>query len=147
MNRLSAKPACLIFVAALVLFAAPPVAALQPAASNGGSTVCAGVPAETGSVLDSSVATAEDVQAFYQAVKALTTEIDALCRQDKTALKRIKHQAKSVAFEMSAGATEPTPYLNGGRLVVEFYGGAFDAQAFRRAARKALLGQRVPHND
>lgn len=141
MMRWLVKPAGLVFMAMLALFMG------RAAVADGSSTVCASVPAATGGVLEADVATAEDLQAFHKAVEALRTELNTLCQQDKAALKRFKNRAKSVVFEMSAGATEPTAYLQDGRLVIEFYGGDFDAGSFRQMVRKVLKGQKIPLND
>ncbi|HCK80001.1 MAG TPA: hypothetical protein DIC59_00835 [Candidatus Competibacteraceae bacterium] len=146
MMRLLVTPAGLAFIAVLTLFAGRAVIAIPPA-SDAVRPVCASVPAATGSVLDAGAATAEDLQAFHKSVESLRAELDRLCKRDKAVLKRFKSRAKSIVFEMSAGATEPTAYLKDGRLVIEFYGGPFDARSFRQMVTKVLKGQKIPDND
>lgn len=145
MTRPLLKPACLTLIAVLAFFVGQTIA--QPAATHGGAAVCTSVPAKTGDVLDTDVASAEDIQAFHKSVASLRAELDTLCKQDKTANQRLQDRAKSIVFEMSAGATEPAAYLKGGRLHVEFYGGSFDGRAFRQQVKKVLSGQKIPHND
>jgi len=147
MTRPCLNPACLTLIAALAFFTGRTAIAVQPVAVDGGSTVCTSIPAETGSVLDEDVASAEDIQSFHKAISSLRAELDALCKQDKTANKRLKDRAKSIVFEMSAGAAEPAAYWRDGRLVVEFYGGSFDGRSFRQHVKKVLLGQKIPIND
>ncbi|MDG4560222.1 MAG: hypothetical protein P9E88_02910 [Candidatus Competibacter sp.] len=136
----------LVFMIVLALLSGQVAVAVQPS-SDGSSTVCSGTLTEIGSVLPMEVATAEDIQAFHKAVGTLRIELDAVCKQDKSALKLFKAKAKQVIFEMSAGATEPTAYLKNGQLIVEFYGGPFDARSFRQIVKKVLQGQKVPQND
>jgi hypothetical protein len=140
------RPARLALIPILALLAGP-VAGATPPPPDGSPTVCSGAPAEIGNVLAPEVATAEDVQAFRKAVNSLRAELDAVCERDKSALKLFQAKAKRVVFEMSAGATEPTAYLKDGQLVVEFYGGPFDARQFRRIVNKVLQGKPVPLND
>lgn len=140
------SPARLVFIAMLTLSAGQPVNAAQ-SATEGNPAVCSGTPTEIGNVLAPEVATAEDVRAFREAVTPLRAELDALCKRDKSAFKLFKSKAKQVVFEMSAGATEPTAYFKKAQLVVEFYGGPFDARQFRRIVKKVLQGKPVPLND
>lgn len=134
-------------LSAALALSAGQTASAQPAATDSGSAVCANIPAETGDVLDTDVASADDIQAFHKAVVSLRAELNTLCKQDQTANQRLKDRAKSIVFEMSAGTTEPMAYLKDGRLVVEFYGGSFDGRAFRQQVKKVLSGQKIPHDD
>jgi len=140
------RPARLASIAILALLAGPAAGATSPPPGEN-PVVCAGAPTAISSVLAPEVAPAEDVQAFRKSVDSLRTELDAVCKSDKSALKRFQSKAKRVVFEMSAGATEPTAYLKDGQLVVEFYGGPFDARQFRRIVKKVLQGKPVPLND
>lgn len=144
--RLFARPTWLAFITILALLAGPVAGAIPPP-PDGNPTVCSGAPAEIGSVLAPEVATTEDVQAFRKAVNSLRAELDTLCKRDKIAFKLFQSKAKKVVFEMSAGATEPTAYLKDGQLIVEFYGGPFDARSFRQIAKKVLQGKPVPLGD
>ena len=136
----------LVFMTILALLSGQVAVAVQPP-SDGSPTVCSGTLTEIGSVLPMEVATAEDIQAFHKAVGTLRIELDAVCKQDKSTLKLFKAKAKQVIFEMSAGATEPVAYLNESQLIVEFYGGPFDARSFRQMVKKALQGQKIPRGD
>jgi hypothetical protein len=144
--RLFARPAWLAFITILALLAGP-VAGATPPPPDENPTVCSGASAPIGSVLAPEVATAEDVQAFRKAVGSLRAELDTVCKQDKTAFKLFKSKAKKVVFEMSAGATEPTAYLKSTQLIVEFYGGPFDARSFRQIVKKVLQGKPAPLSD
>lgn len=145
-TRWFASPAWQVFIMILALLSGRVVFAVQPLPDEA-PTVCSGAFAETGSILAPEVATAEDIEAFHKAVDTLRTELDAVCKQDKTALKLFKAKVQKVVFEMSAGATEPTAYLKDGQLIVEFYGGPFDARSFRQIVKKVLQGQKVPRGD
>jgi hypothetical protein len=145
-TRWFARPAWLVFITILALLSDRVAVAIQPS-SDESPTVCSGASAEIGSVLAPEVATVEDIQAFHQAVGTLRTELDAVCKWDKTAFKLFKAKVNKVVFEMSAGATEPTAYLKKGQLIVEFYGGPFDARSFRQIVKKVLQGQKVPRGD
>ena len=145
-TRLSAKPTWLAFITILALLAGRVAGATSPP-PDGNPTVCSGAPTEIGSALAPEVATAEDVQAFRKAVDSLRTELDAVCKRDKTAFKLFESKAKKVVFEMSAGATEPTAYLKDGQFIVEFYGGPFDARSFRQIVKKVLQGKPIPLGD
>jgi hypothetical protein len=59
----------------------------------------------------------------------------------------VQKEAKQVVFQIAAGAMEPTPYLEEGALVVEFYGGTFDAARFRHDVDAALRGEEPQLND
>ncbi|HRD67518.1 MAG TPA: hypothetical protein PKY50_15345 [Candidatus Competibacter sp.] len=144
--RLFAWPAWLAFIMIWALLGVRAVVAAQPAAGES-QKVCSEIPTEIGNVLDPGVATPEDVQAFRKAVAPLRAELDALCKKDQAAFKLFKTKAKKVVFEMSAGATEPTAYLKEGYLVVEFYGGTFDARSFRQIVKKVLQGRKIPLGD
>ncbi len=146
MTRLFMESARLAFISILVLFLSGPVAVAQPP-SDGTFTVCSSVPGQIGRVLAPEIATAEDIQAFHKAVNSLRTELNTVCRQDKTVFKLFKVKARKIVFEMSAGATEPVAYLNDSQLIVEFYGGPFDARSFRQMVKKALQGQKIPRGD
>lgn len=141
-----AWPAWLAVITIWALLGARAVVAAQP---TGGENpkVCSEIPTEIGSVLDPGVAAPEDVRAFRKAVDPLRAELDALCKKDQAAFKLFKKKAKKVVFEMSAGATEPTAYLKEGCLVVEFYGGTFDARSFRQIVKKVLQGRKIPLGD
>lgn len=147
MTRLLVRPVCLVLITALAFFTGQMAMARQPAVTDSGSTVCTNVPAKIGSVLDVRVTTIEDIQAFHKAVISLQAELNTLCKQDKISFKNLNNKAKNVVFEMAAGADEPTAYLNNDQLVVEFYGGPFDARSFRQMVKKVVLGQKIPHND
>lgn len=141
-----ARPGWLAFIVIWALLGAHAVVAAQPTVDEN-PEVCSGIPTEVGSILDPGVATLEDVRAFREAVGPLRAELDALCQKDRAAFKLFKAKAKKVVFEMSAGATEPTAYLEEGYLVVEFYGGTFDGRSFRQIVKKVLQGRRIPLGD
>lgn len=144
--QLLARPVWLASITILALLMGP-VAGATPPPPDENPTVCSGAPAPIGSVLAPEVATAEDVQAFRKAVNSLRVELDTICKRDKAAFKLFRSKAKKVVFEMGAGATEPTAYLKDGQLIVEFYGGPFDARSFRQTVKKVLQGKPVPHDD
>lgn len=146
MRRLFERLAWLTLIAMLAPLLGQAVGATLPSPDQN-PTVCSGAATETGNILPPEVATSEDVQAFHKAVVSLRAELDAVCKQDKTALKRFESKAKKVVFKMSAGATEPTAYLKDGQFVVEFYGGPFDARSFRQIVKKVLQGKPVPRGD
>lgn len=145
-TRWFARPAWRIFIMILALLSGRVVFAVQSPPDQA-PTVCSGAFTETGSILAPEVATAEDIEAFHKAVDILRTELDTVCKQDKTALKLFKAKVQKVVFEMSAGATEPTAYLKESQLIVEFYGGPFDARSFHQIVKKVLQGQKVPLGD
>lgn len=144
--RLLAQPVGLVLIAMLTFSAGQTAHALQPV-PDGNPAVCSGTPTEIGSVLAPEVATTEDVQAFRKAVPSLRTELDTLCKRDKSALKLLKSKADKVVFEMAAGATEPTAYFKDAHLIVEFYGGPFDTRQFRQIVKKVLQGKPIPLGD
>lgn len=146
MTRWYTRPVRLVFITILALLSGRVAVAVQPPPDRN-PTVCSGAFAEIGSVLAPEVATTEDIQAFRKAVDTLRTELDAVCKRDKIAFKLFKAKVKTVIFEMSAGATEPTAYLKNRQLIVEFYGGPFDARSFRQIVKKVLQGQQVPRGD
>lgn len=124
--------------AAALLACAPPSAAAN--------AVCAGIPTATDDS-DADSFGAADAAAFREARAPLEAELDALCENSADAARLFKTQAKRVVFVMAAGATEPTPYLSEGELIVEFYGGPFDAGAFGGHVDDALHGVVPEFND
>ena len=145
-TRWFARPAWLVLITILALLSGQVAVAIQPP-SDEIPTVCSGVFADIGWVLEPEVATAEDIHAFHNAVGALRSQLDTVCKRDKTTFKLFKAKVKKIVFEMSAGATEPVAYLNESQLIVEFYGGPFDARSFRQMVKKALQGQKIPQGD
>lgn len=132
----------------LPAFAAAVVAALLGCVRTAGANeVCRGVPTE----LDEQAARdnygAADAAAFIDARAPLEAALDAVCKGNRDSARLFKKEAKRVVFRIAAGATEPAPYLEEGALIVEFYGGTFDAAQFRRDVEAALHGEVSDSND
>jgi hypothetical protein len=126
--------------------AAAAVALLGCAPAAGANEVCRGIPTE----LDEQAARAAfgaDAAAFVDARAPLEAALDAVCKNNHDSARLFKKEAKRVVFQIAAGATEPTPYLEDGALIVEFYGGTFDAPQFRHEVDAALRGEESESND
>jgi len=134
------------FRTAACVFAAM-VAVLSYASAARANEVCRGIP----TVLDEQGARAAfgatDTAAFVGSRPSLEAALDAVCAGSKDSARLFKQRAKQVVFQMAADATEPSPYLDGTALIVEFYGGAFDAAQFRRDVNDALRGKLSDSND
>jgi hypothetical protein len=126
-------------VAAALLTGAPP--------SAEANAVCQGIPTAIEGDTASESSGAIDAAAFHGARAPMEAEMDALCRTSADAARLFKARAQRVVFVMAAGATEPTPYLSGDELIVEFHGGPFDAGAFGGAVDDALHGVVPDFND
>jgi hypothetical protein len=129
-------------------FAAAAVAALLggvPTAAA--SEVCQGVPTELDEQAARDAFGADDAAAFVKARAPLESALDSVCKMNRDSARLFKQEAKRVVFQIAAGATEPSPYLAGDSLVVEFYGGDFDAAQFRSDVEAALRGDVSDSND
>lgn len=111
------------------------------------SAVCQGIPTAIEDHADADALGVADAAAFRDARAPMEAEMDALCRSSADAARLFKARAQRVVFVMAAGATEPTPYLSGTELIVEFHGGPFDAGAFGGAVDDALHGVVPEFND
>ena len=124
------------------------VAALMGYAwSAGANEVCQGVPTELDEQAARDAFDAADVAALVQARAPLEAALDDVCKGSRDSAHLFKKEAKRVVFQIAAGAMEPTPYLEEGALVVEFYGGTFDAARFRHDVDAALSGEEPQLND
>jgi hypothetical protein len=122
------------------------VALLGCAPAARANEVCKGIPTE----LDEQAARASfgaDAAAFVDSRAPLEAALDAVCKNSRDSARLFKKEAKRVVFQIAAGATEPTAYLEDGALIVEFYGGTFDAPQFRHEVDAALRGQESDSND
>jgi len=111
------------------------------------NAVCQGIPTAIEDDTASESSGAIDATALHDARAPMEAEMDALCRTSADAARLFKARAQRVVFVMAAGATEPTPYLSGSELIVEFHGGPFDAGAFGGAVDDALHGVVPEFND
>ena len=71
----------------------------------------------------------------------------SLCRRSDKHRALVERKVRSIALVNAQGAMEPTPYLRGPVLRIEFVGGEFDAKQFERALRRALEGKPPVFND
>jgi hypothetical protein len=115
--------------------------------SAGANEVCQGVPTELDEQAARDAFGAADAAAFVKARVPLESALDAVCKINRDSERLFKKEAKRVVFEIAAGATEPSPYLEDGALIVEFYGGSFDAAQFRHDVEAALRGEVSDSND
>jgi hypothetical protein len=134
--------------ARLPAFALAIVAALLGCGRTvGANEVCQGVPTELDEQAARDAFDAADVAAFVDARAPLEAALDDVCKGNRDSARLFKKEAKRVVFQIAAGAMEPTPYLEEGALVVEFYGGPFDAARFRHDVDAALRGEEPQFND
>jgi hypothetical protein len=131
--------------AGLVLAAA--VALLAGAPSAGANEVCGAIPTELDEQAARDAFGTADAAAFIESRAPLEAALDGVCDGNSDGARLFKEQASRVVFQIAAGATEPLPYLDEGALVVEFYGGAFDAAQFRREVEDVLRGESPEFND
>ena len=121
--------------------------ALGCAPTAGANEVCRGIPTE----LDEQAARDSfgdaDAAAFVESRAPLEAALDAVCKGSRDSERLFKKEAQRVVFQIAAGAAEPAPYLEDGALIVEFYGGTFDAARFRRDVDAALRGEVSDSND
>ena len=89
----------------------------------------------------------EEAAAFVKARVPLESALDAVCKNSHASARLFKKEARRVVFQIAAGATEPSPYLRDGALIVEFYGGDFDAAQFRHDIEAALRDDVSDSND
>jgi hypothetical protein len=73
-------------------------------------------------------------------------ELDAVCRASPARRSRYARVVRRIRIAHAQGATEPTPFLDGRTLVIEFFGGPYDRALLRRYLRSALDGRPI-HND
>jgi len=129
-------------------FAAAAVAALLGGAPTAAANeVCQGIPTELDEQAARDAFGADDAAAFIKARVPLESALDAVCKINRNSARLFKQEATRVVFEIAAGATEPSPYLKDGALIVEFYGGSFDAEQFRDDVEAALRGEVSDSND
>lgn len=132
-------------IAGLVLAAAVALLARAPGAEA--NEVCGAIPTELDEQAARDAFGAADAAAFVDARAPLEAALDAVCDGNRDSARLFKTQAKQVVFQIAAGATEPTPYLDDGALIVEFYGGSFDAALFRQWVDDVLRGKESELND
>jgi len=129
-------------------FAAAAVAALLGGAPTAAANeVCQGIQTELDEQAARDAFGADDAAAFIKARVPLESALDAVCKINRNSARLFKQEATRVVFEIAAGATEPSPYLKDGTLIVEFYGGSFDAEQFRHDVEAALRGEVSDSND
>jgi hypothetical protein len=128
-------------------FAAAMAALLGCAPSADANEVCQGVPTELDEQAARDAFGAANAAAFVKARAPLEAVLDAVCATNRGSAHLFKKEARRVVFEIAAGATEPSPYLQDGVLIVEFYGGDFDAAQFRHDVEAALRGDISDSND
>jgi hypothetical protein len=115
--------------------------------SAGANEVCQGVRTELDEQAARDTFGAGDAAAFVKARAPLESALDAVCKINRDSARLFKKEARRVVFQIAAGATEPSPYLQDGVLIVEFYGGSFDAAQFRHDVEAALRGKMSDSND
>jgi hypothetical protein len=134
-----------VCIVGLVLAAA--VALLAGAPGAGANEVCGAIPTELDEEAARDAFGAAAAAAFVESRAPLEAALDGVCDGNNDSARLFKERADRVVFQIAAGATEPLPYLDGGALVVEFYGGAFDAAQFRREVEDTLRGESSEFND
>jgi hypothetical protein len=117
---------------------------VSPALAN---NVCRDVPTDLQDRAAEDAFGAADAGKFVAARAPLEAALNNLCNDDAAEARRFRTRAKKVVFRMAAGATEPTAYLEDGVLIVEFYGGPFQAGRLRQQVRDALRGKTSDSND
>jgi hypothetical protein len=127
--------------------AAALAALLGGAPTAAANEVCQGIPTELDEQAARNEFGADDAAAFIKARAPLESALDAVCKIDRASAHLFKQEARRVVFQIAAGATEPSPYLKDGALIVEFYGGSFDAGQFRDDVAAALRGEVSDSND
>ncbi len=132
-------------IAGLVLAAAMALLARVPGAEA--NEVCGAIPTELDEQAARAAFGAADAAAFIDSRAPLEAALDGVCDRNGDSARLFKRRASRVVFQIAAGATEPLPYLDGGALIVEFYGGAFDATQFRREVEDTLRGELSEFND
>jgi len=113
----------------------------------GANEVCHGVPTELDEQAARDAFGAATAAAFVKARAPLEAVLDAVCATNRDSAHLFKKEARRVVFEIAAGATEPSPYLQDNALIVDFYGGDFDAAQFRHDVEAALRGDISDSND
>lgn len=121
--------------------------ALGCAPTAGANEVCRGIPTELDEQAARDAFGDADAAAFVESRAPLEAALDAVCTGNRDSARLFKEEARRVVFQIAAGATEPAPYLDDGALIVEFYGGSFDAARFRRDVDAALRGDVSDTND
>jgi len=129
------------------VFAAAMVALLGCVPAASANEVCRGIPTELDEQAARDAFGAADAAAFVKSRAPLEAALDAVCATNRASARLFKKEAKRVVFQIAAGATEPSPYLEDGALIVEFYGGDFDAAQFRDDVEAALRGEKSDSND
>jgi hypothetical protein len=127
--------------------AAAAVALLGGVPTAAANEVCQGIPTELDEQAARDAFGADEAAALVKSRAPLESALDAVCKSDRNSARLFKKEAKRVVFEIAAGATEPAPYLEGDSLVVQFYGGDFDAAQFRHDVEAALRGEVSDSND
>jgi hypothetical protein len=115
-----------------------------PAAAN---NVCRSVPTDLQEHAAQDAFGAADAGKFAAARAPLEAALDAFCNGDAAEARRFRKRANKVVFQMAADATEPTAYFEDGVLIVEFYGGPFQAARLRQQVKAALRGKASDSND
>jgi len=121
--------------------------ALSYAPAAVANEVCRGIPTALDEQAARDAFGAADAAAFVDSRPSLEAALDAVCADSKESARLFKKRAKRIVLQMAADATEPSPYIDGDDLIVEFYGGAFDTAQFRRAVEDALRGKVSDSND
>jgi len=117
---------------------------LCPAAAN---NVCRDVPTEFQAQKARQAFGDTEAAAFLRSRAPLEAALDSVCTGSDTSARQFRSKARKVVFRMAADATEPSPYFENGTLIVEFYGGNFQAARFRQEVRNALRGKPSMSND
>jgi hypothetical protein len=113
----------------------------------GANEVCRGIPTELDEQAARDAFGDADAAAFVEARAPLEAALDAVCTSNRDSARLFKKEARRVVFQIAAGAAEPAPFLEDDTLIVEFYGGTFDAARFRRDVDAALRGEVSDSND
>ena len=135
-HRVILRVSC--FTLAIVL------AGLSPANAN---NVCRDVPTEFQDQKARQAFGDAESASFLRSRAPLEAALDSVCTSNDASARQFRAKAKKVVIRMAAGATEPSPYFEDGTLIVEFYGGNFQAARFRQEVRDALRGKPSRHND
>jgi hypothetical protein len=66
--------------------------------------------------------------------------LEAICKAEPKYRELAQQNVRKIQLVADPGATEPTPYLDGAVLIIEFAGGAFDAREFASELKRAIEG-------
>jgi hypothetical protein len=120
------------------------LAGVSPAAAN---NVCRSVPTDFQEHAAQDAFGPAEAGKFVAARAPLEAALNAVCDGDAAEARRFRKKASKVVLRMAADATEPTAYIEDGVLIVEFYGGPFQAARLRQHVKDALRGKTSDSND